>query len=75
MSWITWAAVLVAWPLIGLGIAFVFGRFTHAAEGWGHADDLSPPVLRYLRREKRARASPRAAHKTRREVAGARRAH
>jgi len=31
MSWITWVAVLVGWPLIGLGVTYLFGRFI--AEG------------------------------------------
>jgi hypothetical protein len=75
MSWITWTAVLVAWPLAGLAIAYVFGRFTHGAEVWGHADDLAPPVVSYLRREKRVKASPRATHKVRREALGGRRSH
>ena len=26
MSWMTWVAVLVVWPLVGLGVAYVFGR-------------------------------------------------
>ena len=75
MSWMTWTAIVLAWPLAGLGIAYVFGRFTHGAEIWGHPDDLAPPVVSYLRREKRARAAPRAAHKVRREVVGGRRSH
>ena len=72
MSWITWAAILVVWPLVGLGIAYVFGRFTHAAEVWGHADDLAPPVLSYMRHVKRARTPSRASshHKTRRVAGG-----
>jgi hypothetical protein len=76
MSWITWVAIALAWPLAGLGIAYVFGRFTHGAEIWGHPDELAPPVVSYLRREKRAKASPRATHKVvRREAAGGRRSH
>jgi hypothetical protein len=76
MSWITWAAILVVWPLAGLGIAYVFGRFTHGAEIWGHADDLAPPVVSYMRHVKRARTPSRAIHhKTTRRVAGDRRSH
>ncbi len=78
MSWITWVAVLVAWPVVGLGVAYLFGRFTHGAELAGNASDLAPPVLSYLRRVKRAtRTSPRATNqtKTRREAVGARRSH
>ena len=75
MSWITWTAIIVAWPLAGLGIAYMFGRFTHAAENWGHADVLAPPVVSYLRREKHAKASSRAPQKVRREAVGGRRSH
>jgi hypothetical protein len=75
MNWITWMAVLGAWPLAGLGIAYVFGRFTHGAEIRAHAEDLAPPVVSYLRRVKPAKAPSRAVHKTRREAAGGSRSH
>ena len=77
MSWITWAAVLIAWPLLGLAVAYLFGRFTHRGEVYGNAGQLSPPVLSYLRRAKRAKALSRVvAHaKPRREAAGGRRVH
>jgi len=77
MSWITWTAVLIVWPLLGLAVAYLFGRFTHRGEVYGNADQLSPPVLSYLRRAKRAKALSRAmAHaKPRREAAGGRRVH
>jgi hypothetical protein len=32
MSWMAWVAVLVAWPLIGLGVAYLFGRFIGGEE-------------------------------------------
>jgi len=32
MSGFTLVAVLVAWSLIGLGVAYLFGRFIHGAE-------------------------------------------
>jgi len=78
MSWITLVAVLVAWSLIGLGVAYLFGRFIHGAEISGDASDLAPPVLSYLRREKRGgKTSSRATiqTKTRREAVDGRRAH
>jgi len=60
MSWITLVAVLVAWSLIGLGVAYLFGRFIHGAEFSGDASDLAPPVLSYCvarsAQEKRLRA-------------------
>jgi hypothetical protein len=75
MSWITLVAVLVAWSLIGLGVAYLFGRFIHGVEGSGH---LPLPVVSYLRRVKRAtKTSSRATNqtKTRREALGGRRPH
>ena len=77
MSWITVVTVLVVWPLIGLGVAYLFGRFIHGAELSGSAGDLAPPVLSYLRHVKRAKTSSRATTqtKTRREAAAARRSH
>lgn len=77
MSWIVWVAILVAWPLVGLVVAYLFGRFTHRGEIYGDAGQLSPPVLSYLRRAKQARVSPRAVThaKPRREAAGGRRVH
>jgi hypothetical protein len=71
MSWMTWVALLLAWPLVGLAMAYLFGRVTRAAET--SAGELGSPVLSYLRRVKRV--SPRAATETkvRREAAGGRR--
>jgi hypothetical protein len=73
MSWITWVAVLVAWPLIGLGVAYLFGRFTHGVEASGRAGELAPPVLSYLRRARRVRTAHQT--KARREATGGRRVH
>lgn len=76
MDW-TWVAVLVAWPLIGLGVAYLFGRFTHGAEAFGRAGELAPPVVSYLRRSKLARGASRTAThaKARREATSGRRVH
>ncbi len=71
MSWITLVAALFAWCLIGLGVAYLFGRFIHGVEGTTNADDLPLPVLSYLRRVKRATNQT----KTRREAVGGRRPH
>src|SRR5262249_11044584 len=35
MSWITWVAILVGWPMLGLAVAYLFGRFTHRGEAYG----------------------------------------
>jgi hypothetical protein len=73
MSWITLVAVLVAWCLVGLGVAFLFGRFIHGVEGSGSASDLPLPVVSYLRRVKRATKTSQT--KTRREAINGRRPH
>jgi hypothetical protein len=77
MDWITWVAVLVVWPLIGLGVAYLFGRFTHGSEAFGRAGELAPPVVSYLRRSKAPRGASRTiAHgKARREATSGRRVH
>lgn len=59
MNWMIVLAVLVAWCLIGLGVAYLFGRFIGGVGTPDDATDLSPPVLSYLRRAKRAKV-PRA---------------
>jgi len=73
MSWITVMAVLVAWSLVGLGVAYLFGRFIHGVEVSGSASDRSLPVVSYLRRVKRSRATSHA--KARREASAGRRPH
>jgi hypothetical protein len=55
MIWITWIAILVGWTLAGLGVAYLFGRFISGAEAPDDAGELVPPVLSYLRRDKRAK--------------------
>jgi hypothetical protein len=42
MSWMAWVAVLVAWPLISLGVAYLFGRFIGGREAPDNASDLIP---------------------------------
>jgi len=32
MSWMTWVAVSVAWPLIGMGVAYLFGYLISGGE-------------------------------------------
>ena len=58
MTWII--IVLVAWPLVGLGVAYLFGRFTRQGDAYADATELAaPPVVSYLRRSKRGKASSR----------------
>ena len=78
MSWITLVAVLVAWCLVGLGVAYLFGRFIHGVEASGSAGDLPLPVVSYLRRVRRGTKTPSRATgqtRTRREGIGGRRPH
>jgi hypothetical protein len=76
MNWITWVAILVTWPLVGLGVAYLFGRFTHRGETYGNAAELAPPVVSYLRRAKHVRPHRGASHaKPRGEAAGGHGAH
>jgi hypothetical protein len=77
MSWVTWVAILVGWPLLGLAFAYLFGRFTHRGEVYGDAAQLAPPVVSYLRRVKRTRAGSRvpAQAKQKRGATGGRRLH
>jgi len=85
MSWITLVAVLVAWSLVGLGVAYLFGRFIrgvevsgrHGVEVSGSGSDRSLSVVSDLRRVKHPRTSSRAtAHaKARREASAGRRPH
>jgi hypothetical protein len=78
MNWIIWIAILVAWPLLGLGVAYLFGRFIRGAEAPDDAGALVPPVLSYLRRDKGAKTSRLRATtpvKGRGEVAGGHRVH
>ena len=77
MSWITVVAVLVAWSLVGLGVAYLFGRFIHGVEVSGGPSDRPLPVVSYLRRVKRLRTSSRATAqaKARREASAGRRPH
>jgi hypothetical protein len=73
MNWLTLAAVLCAWTVVGLGVAYLSGRFIRAVEAPENAADLIPPMLSYLRPKKRAKTSSReratAPTKTRRELA------
>ena len=74
MSWITLVTVLVAWSLVGLGVAYLFGRFIHGVEVSGSASDRPLPVVSYLRRVKgSSRATSHA--KARREASAGRRPH
>lgn len=59
MGWMSWTAILVVWPLIGLGVAYLFGRVIGGVESVDDAGQLVPPVLSYLRAKKNGKVSPR----------------
>jgi hypothetical protein len=78
MNWIIWIAILVAWSVFGVGVAYLFGRFISGAEAPDDAGELVPPVLSYLRRDKRGktlRLRETTPVKGRGEVAGGHRGH
>lgn len=58
MSWVVLLSVLVAWLVIGLAVAYLFGRFIRGVETESSAE-LTPPVVSYLRRNKRAKTASR----------------
>lgn len=69
-EWILWVAVLVAWPLAGLAIAYLFGEFARGAEN--PEDATIAPTVSYLRRQKRAPRALGSIETGIRRVAGAR---
>jgi len=77
MGWIAWVAVLVVWPLAGLGVAYLFGRFTHRGEAYGDPGQLSPRIVSYLRGTRGIRVTSRTAAQTkvRSQASGSRRPH
>jgi hypothetical protein len=72
MNWMVLAVALIGWCLIGLGVAYLFGRFTSGVETQDNADGVALPVVGYLRRSKRTRGvTPlRAVAQPRRRVSG-----
>ena len=44
MNWTTWIVVLIAWPLVGLGVAYLFGCYIHrVAESPENSGELVSP--------------------------------
>ena len=62
MSWTSWLIALLAWPAIGLVVAYLFGRFVRGVETDTRESDerLPAPVVLYLRHAKRVKTSLRA---------------
>jgi len=60
MNWVILLSVLVAWLLAGLAVAYLFGRFIRGVEAPDNASDLIPPVVSYLRPNRRVKIASRA---------------
>jgi len=73
MNWAILLSVLAAWLLVGVAVAYLFGRFIRAVEAPDNAGDLIPPVVSYLRPNRRVKTVTRvrlpAQSKVRRETA------
>ena len=57
MNWTSWLIALLAWPAIGLVVAYLFGRFVRGVETPKDTERMAPPVVLYLRHTKRAKTS------------------
>jgi nitrate reductase gamma subunit len=51
-SWIFWISLLLAWTVLGLVVAYVFGGFARRSEA-SESTTHAPRVVTYLRRQKR----------------------
>ena len=60
MNWMVLAVVLIGWGLVGLGLAYLFGRFIRAVDTPEDVNGVVPYVVSYPRRGKRARFATRA---------------
>jgi len=54
-NWMTWVAVLIAWPLVGLGVAYLFGGLIRGMESPESATD-QPPSDEHVRPKRNPRA-------------------
>jgi len=72
-DWILWGAVLIAWPLVGFAIAYVFSEIVRGEEA--SDDPTLPPKVSY-QSAKRSTNARRALTQTRtRRFFGGRRPH
>ena len=51
-NWMSWAVILLAWLAIGLGVAYLFGRFVRGVETAESAKHPPSLIVRYLGRIK-----------------------
>jgi len=61
-DWILWGAILVAWPVLGFAMAYVFSEITRSEEASN--DATLPPKVSYTH-TKRSNAARRASTQTR----------
>jgi hypothetical protein len=72
-TWILWGAVLIGWPLAGVGLAYLFGEIAPNDEA--PEDTTLSPRMSYVP-SKRGNALPRVSRRTaRRSFFGGRRLH
>jgi len=70
MNWITLAEILAVWSLVGLTVAYLFGRFVQRMETPEDAGKVASAPVTYLNR---TRVSSRAGTAARRAAGGRRR--
>jgi len=74
-SWIVWVSVLLAWTLVGLLVAYLFGGFARRGKA-SESTTFAPKVVTYLRRQKLAHKPHRASTEAKpRRAAGRRSRH
>jgi hypothetical protein len=57
MNWAIVLSVFAVWLLAGLAVAYLFGGFIRGVEAAESTDELRPPVVSYLRRNRRAKTA------------------
>jgi len=72
-SWALWVAVLVGWPLAGLGLAYLFGEISPNDET--PEDTTLTPRVSYMRRTRRREPLGALTETRSRRVAGPRSRH
>ena len=60
MNWVILLSLFVAWLLVGLAVAYLFGRFIRGVETPDSTGELIPTQVTYLRRNKRVKPAVRA---------------
>jgi len=75
LGWIIWVALLVAWTVVALIVAYLFGGWARRGEA-SEGKVVTSSDVRYLRRRKRASGVHRAPTETKpRRIAGGQHRH